>query len=229
MREMNEDKRCWGLLRRRSCLMPTWRGWVLGLLGFILVAVLVVREVHPFLAVNHPVDSKAMVIEGWLPDYALEVVVREFNRGNYEKLYVTGGPIEWGAPLSEYKTYAQRGAAILLKMGLSTNVIQAVPGPHVRQDRTYAAAVAFHQWLVQNGVPLKEVNLMSLGPHARRSWLLFEKGLGKDVMVGVTAIPIEDYDERRWWKSSQGVRMLIDESVAYAYARIFFRTPKSEL
>src|SRR6185369_2499744 len=123
MREMIENKRCWGLLRRRVCLMPTWRGWVLGLLGFILVAVLVVRGVHPFLAVNHPVDSKAMVIEGWLPDYAIEVVVREFNRGNYEKLYVTGGPIEWGAPLSEYKTYAQRGAAILLKMGLSTNVI----------------------------------------------------------------------------------------------------------
>jgi len=213
----------WGLLRRRQCLVPTWRGWLALLLGMGILAFVAARTVHPFLALNASQPGGAMVVEGGMPDYALEEAVAEFNRTHYDKLFVTGGPLEHGNFLIEYKTAAELGAARLLKLGLTTNVVQAVPAPWVRQDRTYTAALALKHWLRDHGLSPARFNLISVGPHARRSRLLFEKALGKGVTVGVMAIPSRDYDAARWWRSSQGFRTVTSEAIAYAYARLFFR------
>jgi len=167
-----------------------------------------------------------MVVEGWAPDYALEAVIAEFNRNHYDKLFVTGLPLERGAPLSEYKTYAELSAAILIKMGMSSNVVQAVPAAPVRQDRTYAMATSLKRWMSDHGMAPTKVQIMTLGPHARRSRLIFEKAFGKGVKVGVTAIPSTDFDPAHWWTSSEGVRSVIGEALAYAYARVLFHPPK---
>jgi uncharacterized SAM-binding protein YcdF (DUF218 family) len=82
-----------------------------------------------------------------------------------------------------------------------------------------------HWWREHQMAPTK-VNLITGGPHARRSRLLFEKALGKGVTVGVMAIAANDYDERHWWHFSQGVRIIIDETLAYAYARVLFYPPE---
>lgn len=124
--------------------------------------------------------------------------------------------------MAEYKTFAERGAAVLLKLGVATNVVQAVPAPRVRQDRTYAAALALKNWSREHNVVLTRVQLVTEGPHARRSRLLFAKALGRHVKVGVTAVPVQDYDAEHWWRSSNGVRGVISELVAYGYARLLF-------
>jgi len=215
-----------GLLRRRECLLPTWRGWLLFLLAGLLLTIGAVRKVQSFLAVNDPVAGGALVVEGWAPDYALEEAVTEFRRHHYIRLYVVGVPLERGAPLSEYKTYAELGAATLLKLGLDRDSVQAVPTPAVRQDRTFASALALKQWLQQHNAMPAELNLISLGPHARRSRLLFEEAFGRDVRVGIIALEDRDYDPAHWWKSSQGVRTVTDELIAYGYARLLFRPGK---
>jgi hypothetical protein len=51
---------------------------------------------------------------------------------------------------------------------------------------------------------------------------MFQKALGRSVTVGVIAIPADDYDEKHWWRYSQGVRGIIDEAIAYVYARLLF-------
>jgi hypothetical protein len=211
-----------GLLRRRVCLLPTWRGWLLLLLAGLLLATCAVKKAQSFLAVTDPVTGGALVVEGWAPDYALEEAVTEFRQHHYTKLYVIGVPLEHGAPLSEYKTYAELGAATLLKLGLDRDNVQAVPTPVVRQDRTYASALALKQWLQQHNVMPAELNLISLGAHARRSRLLFEKAFGRDARVGIIALENQDYDPEHWWKSSQGVRTVTDELIAYGYARLLF-------
>ena len=211
-----------GLLRRRVCLLPTWRGWLLLLLAGLLLATCAVKKAQSFLAVTDPVTGGALVVEGWAPDYALEEAVTEFRQHHYTKLYVIGVPLEHGAPLSEYKTYAELGAATLLKLGLDRDNVQAVPTPVVRQDRTYASALALKQWLQQHNVMPAELNLISLGAHARRSRLLFEKAFGRDARVGIIALENRDYDPEHWWKSSQGVRTVTDELIAYGYARLLF-------
>ncbi|HTL58501.1 MAG TPA: hypothetical protein VL361_22630 [Candidatus Limnocylindrales bacterium] len=213
-----------GLLQRRSCLIPTWRGWLLLLLGFIMLAVLARRCAYPFLALTKPVPGGVLVIEGWAQDDVLQVAVSEFRRNHYEKLYVTGGPLDYGSFLSEYRTFAERGAASLVKMGLGTNEVQAVPAPFARQDRTYTAAVALRDWWREHRLAPMKVHLLSEGPHARRSRLLYRQALGKKVDVGITAIESRNYDPRHWWRSSAGVRNVTDEWIAYLYVILFFRT-----
>jgi DUF218 domain len=225
---MEPEKRLWGLVSRRACLVPTWRGWLALGLAFAVAAFAGVREVHPFLAVTDPLPGGALVVEGWATDHALEEAAAEFHRRHYDRLYVTGGPIEWGAPLAEYKTYAQRGAAVLLKLGLSAHEVQAAPAPRVRQDRTYAAAVGLRHWLRDHGVYETKLHVITEGPHARRSRLMFQEAFGPGVKVGITAVPVLDYDERHWWRYSAGVRGVVDEMVAYLYARFLFHPARDQ-
>jgi uncharacterized SAM-binding protein YcdF (DUF218 family) len=217
------DKAFGGLLRRRQCLLPTWRGFTVLVLVLAAVTTFCVLTIHPFLAHNDPLPGGALVVEGWSPDYALESAVVEFRHRQYTKLYVTGGPLEIGAPLSEYKTYAERGAAILLKLGLAPQDLQAVPAPLVVRDRTFASAVALRQWLRDHGSAAGQINLITVGPHARRSRLMYQKAMGADTLVGVIPVLSRDYDPNHWWRSSEGVRTVISEALAYAYARFLFR------
>ncbi|HEV2394122.1 MAG TPA: ElyC/SanA/YdcF family protein [Verrucomicrobiae bacterium] len=210
-------------MKRRQCLAPTWRGCLALALLCVGLAIAAVLEIHPFLAVNDPLPGGLLMVEGWAPDYALEKVVAEVKGGHYEKVYVVGGPLQMGGPLSEYKTYAELGAATLVKLGLNSNQVQAVPAPEVRQDRTYAAAVSLRDWLRAHGISASKIYLISEGPHARRSRLLVERAFGNGVKVGVRSIPSRDYDARHWWRYSAGVRSVVDEAVAYVYARVFFR------
>ena len=226
---MNKERHCWGLLRRRQCLVPTWRG---GLLLFLLAVGLFwvgLNGIHPFLAVNAPVEGGDMVVEGWMADYALKEALQEFQKGGRSRLYVTGSPLDAGAPLSEYRSYAELGAAVLAKFGAETNALQAVPAPRVKQDRTYASAIALKRWLEVNGIQCRSLTVVSEGTHARRSRLLFEKAFGPEVQIGIIALTPESYDPKKWWRSSQGVRVVIGEALAYGYARFVFSPKKGIL
>ena len=214
----------WGLLRRRTCWLPTLRGWLLLLILFGTVLIFGFRNANTFLAVNDPMPDGVLVVEGWSPDYALETAKSKAQESPNHILYVVGGPLEHGAPLSEYKTYAELGAATLLRMGMSQDTVQAVPAPYVRRDRTYAAAIALRNWFRHRGDVPGAINLISMGAHARRSRLMFEKAFGSGTRVGVMDIADRDYDPRHWWKSSQGVRSVLDEMIAYGYARFLFST-----
>lgn len=216
----------WGLFRRRPVWFPTVRGWLMLVVLAALLGVAVLRGAYPFLAVNAPVRDGVLVVEGWLPDYALEAAMAEFKRHPYERLYVTGGLLDAGGFLSEFKTYAQLGAATLRKLGMREDQMEAVPAPLVRQDRTYVSAVALKKWLQEHGRAHRRMHVISQGPHARRTRLLFEKAMGDEVTIGITAVEDRDFDPKKWWAGSYGVRAMVDEAVAYGYARLLFR-PKS--
>jgi uncharacterized SAM-binding protein YcdF (DUF218 family) len=223
---MDEKRPCLGLLRRRQILLPTWRGWLLLVLVGGGLALLAMLEVGPFLSVTDPAPGGVLVVEGWGSDYMLKATITEFRHNHYSKVFVTGIPLERGEPLSEYKNMAFIGAATLVKLGLSTNDVQAVPTPKTRRDRTYAMALSLKHWLRSHGPAPTRVTLVTGGPHARRSRLLYQMALGEGITVGVIAVPPEDYDERSWWHSSAGVRSIIGETLAYAYARLLFHPPK---
>jgi hypothetical protein len=226
---MDERRRlhCWGMVCHRECLVPTWRGWV-GLLLILLVgAALVVRNAESFLAVTDSKPGGILVVEGWASDYVLRDAIAEFRRHQYSKVYVTGVPIDSGSMLVAYKSFAELGAVRLIKLGLSTNVVQAVPAPSVRRDRTYDTAVALRDWFEARHLSCPSpVNVLTEGPHARRSRLLFEEALGSRVTVGIIAAPPGNYNSSRWWRSSAGVRNVLGEALAYIYARFFFWPPR---
>ena len=212
----------WGLVRRRESWSLTWRGRFLLLAVFLGLVVITGMRLPFFLAVNAPITADVLVVEGWAPDYALRAAISEFRQHPYTRIYVTGGPLQSGAPLSEYKTYAGLGTAIIVRLGFGAESVQAVPAPAIRKDRTYASALALKSWLHEHGVAARRLNVISVGSHARRTRLLFEKAFGNEANVGMIAIEDRDYDPNQWWKSSAGVRSVIDELIAYAYARFLF-------
>jgi hypothetical protein len=222
---MKPGKHTWSLVKRRELLIPTVWGWaVLLLLGAGLI-VLVVRETHPFLTVNDPVPSKILVIEGWLPDYALKQTLAEFDRGQYNRILVTGGPISSGTFLCGYTNWAELGAATLVRLGAGTNSVEAVPAAGVVRDRTYASAVALRAWFHRHQISDTSFNIMTMADHSRRSRLLFTEALGREYRVGVISIENTDYSPSQWWKSSEGVRTVVGEMLAYGYARFLFWPP----
>ena len=57
---------------------------------------------------------------------------------------------------------------------------------------------------------------------ARNGQVTAQLALGKRYQVGVISCPDEGYDPSHWWKSSRGVRQIVDELVAYVYAKFLF-------
>lgn len=210
----------WGLIKRKETWVLAWRGWFL-LLGFLIVTLaLLAVSIHPFLAMTRPVHGDILVIEGWMPDSALEVIALLLEQ-DYDLVVTTGGPLEKGSHFAEFSTSAELTAASLRELGIDRHLVVAVAAPPTTRDRTYTSALALKDWLRRSPSPVKSLDVYSLGAHARRTRLLFQKALGDDVGVGVIAAD-PDYDVDHWWSSSKGVRTVVGEVVAYLYARFLF-------
>ncbi|MBX3744460.1 MAG: YdcF family protein [Verrucomicrobiae bacterium] len=174
--------------------------------------------VHPFLAPHQPVHARFLVVEGWVPDYVVEAAFEEFRQGRYERIFTTGGPLERGSRLLEHGSYPAVAAATLHHLGLPTNAIVAVEAPPADRNRTYTSALSFRDYCLDHGIELSSINLVSLGTHARRSGLCFQRALGPSIQVGLIAVPNREYDPNRWWAFSEGLKSVAGELVALAYA-----------
>lgn len=212
-----------GLLQRRECLVPTWRGWLVLLLVVGLILACALRFTCVFLTVHDPIPSGALVVEGWVPPDTAREVLAEFQRGSYTGLYVTGGPIEPDSPLADYGSYAELTADVLRRVGADAAVVHAVPSPQAARDRTYSTAVALRAALREASPPVSSLTLMTGATHSRRSRLLFAKAFGSDMRIGTIALKERDFDPARWWANSAGFRTVVGESIAYLYARFLFR------
>jgi uncharacterized SAM-binding protein YcdF (DUF218 family) len=217
------SQKLWGILIRKERWALSLRGrLILAFLGFS-TAVLVLVTAEPFLAETHRVNSNILVVEGWIHEYAIRDAVEEFTRGSYQRVFTTGGPIIGsGHYINDYHTSASVGADQLKKLGVPSQVVQMVPSRVMNRDRTYASAVALREWFREHDMTVNSLNVLTEDTHARRTHLLFEKALGKNVTIGVIAVPNPDYDARRWWKYSEGVKDVVSEGIAYLYARLFF-------
>ena len=120
----------WGLCERRVCRTFTLRGWLFLLSLVALALASVGAALRPFLSKSQLVQARVLVVEGWLPDYALQLAVNEFREKGYERLIVTGGPLEIGTWLFEYKTDADVGAAVLKRLGFDTKKLISIPGEY---------------------------------------------------------------------------------------------------
>lgn len=218
--------RCFWLLRRRQVWLPTWRGWLLVLVLVFSAGYGGLHGIHPFLASNRPVASEILVVEGWVPDYALKRGLDLSVEGKYTLLLLAGGTVRGEVNPEPGDTYAHMAMKRLKRIGGDLPHVRMVPSPELlsqpERDRTYASAVAVREWLKEQKVTVRSINVLTKGPHARRSRLLFEKAFGPGVEVGVIAIPDREYDPSAWWRYSEGVKEVLSEGAAYLYARLLF-------
>lgn len=213
---------CWGLLRRQECWRLSPKARLITLLAVVSGLVFVFFGVHPFLAENARVGGDYLVIEGWIPDYALEEGLREFREHPYRGVLTVGCQMTEGIDIDPGDNYAEAAAKRLERLGLDPVKVQAVPSDEVSRNRTYLSAVALRDWFEKQAIPVKAIDVVTLGTHARRSRLLVDKAFHGTIAVGVIAVVDREYDPSRWWESSEGVREVIGESIAYLYARLLF-------
>lgn len=216
-------RRLFGLFTRRERWGLSTRG--AGVLLALVTAIVATFffGVYPFFAVTERVETKVMIVEGWIDTYAIRAAANEVKAEHYEKVFTTGGPVHgMGGYTNDYNTAASVGASLLRGMGVTEPLLQMVPSRVSARDRTFSSAQALRSWCAEHNVALHAVNVVTEDVHARRTRLLFQKALGDEVRVGVIAVPNPDYDARHWWKYSEGVRAVLGECIAYVYARFFF-------
>jgi len=221
-------RRCFGLLTRREKWVLSWRGRFAVWGGLVLLGLIGVLNVHSFLAVTDRVDAKYLVIEGWVPNYALEESIAEFKSKSYVKIFTVGADPLTGKNIEEGDSIALEAYERLKWMGVSPDSMQAVPAHIKYRNRTFQSAAALRLWIEKNHEPVTSLNLVTVGPHARRSRLLFEEAFDGKARVGIISVTNREYDPKRWWKYSEGVKDVISEGVAYVYARFFFHPGKSD-
>lgn len=218
-----DRKRFFGTFSHRDRWGLTRRGWLLAALMLTVAGIMIVLTVYPFLAHTERVDSKVLVVEGWVHEYAVRAAVKEFQTGAYEAVVATGGPVEGsGGYTNDFNTSASVGADLLKKNGLPAGVLSMAPSRVMDRDRTYGSAVALKNWIDQHQVNVTGLNIITENVHARRSRLLFQRAFGNKVRLGVIAVQNPDYDPAHWWRYSQGLKDIVSEGCAYLYAKFFF-------
>ena len=220
---MSVAKKFVGLLSRRERWGLSLRGWLILIFGSVLTAIVVGRNVQPFLAQTQRADTKILVVEGWVHEYVIRAAVAEFTNGNYQVVYATGGPIVGTDGFTnDFNTSASVGAERLVKFGAPGDRVQMVPSHVAGRDRTYSSALALRDWFRVHHVSAAAINVLTEDAHARRTRLLFAKAFGPETVVGIISVPDPDYEPDHWWRYSEGVREVLGESIAYLYARIWF-------
>ncbi len=220
-----------GLLVRKE-------SWRLSGLGRLIVAIAaaglvtwIFLGIFPFLAITARVDTDTLVVEGWVHKAAIRMAVQEFKSGSYQHLFTTGGPVVGnGGYVNDYQTAASVGADLLKKFGVPAESVQMVPSREMDRDRTYSSAVALRNWFRDHDIRVRSFDILTEDLHARRTRLLFQEAFGDTVKVGIISIPNPDYDQKHWWRYSEGVESALGETVAYLYAKFFFwpASPKDE-
>jgi hypothetical protein len=77
--------------------MKVWRYIFLSLILFSFVLTgLNLKRYYCFLAQDKRVICNALLLEGWLPDYAIENAIQEFHTGSYRHIITTGFPYKIG-------------------------------------------------------------------------------------------------------------------------------------
>lgn len=211
-----------GLLEQRERWSLSSRGWMALFLCGTVFILLLVAGVHPFLAITDRTETQFLVVEGWVPNYALEESIAEFKTKPYHLMFTVGCDILNGVNVESGDNHATYAVRRLSWLGMNPDLVQPVASPTLYRNRTYASAVALREWIDQHRLPVTSFNLVTVGVHARRSRLLFQKAFAGKAQIGIIAVEDREYDPKRWWQYSEGVKEVISEGTGYLYAKLFF-------
>jgi uncharacterized SAM-binding protein YcdF (DUF218 family) len=202
--------------RRRTIPCPTWTCW------FCLIAILVLSVYacfffgESFLAETDRAPADTLVVEGWIGRNGLRAAAGEFWRGGYLYIVAAGG-LTSGFWEDQPQSYAEMAANELIRLGIPRERVTVATSEKTERYRTFESAVAVRRTLHLAGIKPKGLNIFTLGPHARRSVMVFKKVNWDVEKIGVIGWCPPEYQKERWWESSERSKELINEAVGYLY------------
>lgn len=173
-----------------------------------------VLSVHDFLAVNRPIGSGLLIIEGWLPPWALDQVHDIVASGHYSQIVFVeypGSPTFPEARLSDHRSLR----AELGNQQAPVITVRFAPSGH----KTYSGALAVKSWSDTQATRVRTADVVTVGVHARKSNFLYRKVLEQDTIeVGIIAAKPRDYDANLWFLSLRGIWLVGRNIVGYSYS-----------
>jgi hypothetical protein len=97
---------------------------------------------------------------------------------------------------NDHSSDAELAKRNLLAMGLDTNSVVDIPDSETLLNRTLTSARTFRNWTDSTHIEIKGVNIVTLGSHARRTLMIYQKVLQNNKNVGVISVP--DFRERHF-------------------------------
>ena len=90
---------------------------------------------------------------------------------------------------NNFNSNAELARNRLMSMGIDSSLIIAVPGKKAKINRTLTSALAFRDWLNTSDIDVKGINIISVGTHARRTWMTYNKILNEKNVIGIISLP----------------------------------------
>jgi hypothetical protein len=167
-----------------------------------------------FFSLTRRVPAEVLVVEGWVGDDGMSAAAAEFVRGGYMYIVATGGETDQREHPSNYAEFAEQA---LIRRGIPKDKIIIAPTGEIDHERTFKSAVAAWRALQKKGIHSKDINVLTLGPHARRSRLVYAKVFAPAARVGVIAWVPSNYETAPWWRSRSRTKCFLKEIVGYPF------------
>jgi hypothetical protein len=173
-----------------------------------------------YFSLTRRAPSDVLVVEGWIGRDSIRAAAQEFQQRHYLYLVATGGLISEKRDF-ERPSYAEVAAAELINAGVPVDRVIVAPTGQIERERTFVSAVAVWQALRARGMRPTALNVFTLGPHARRSRLVYEKVNAGETKVGVIGFTPPSYKLSPWWESKSRATCLLKEVVGYPFELLF--------
>jgi hypothetical protein len=206
------------LFKPKTIWLPTWQGWILLCLLLAGFLVTIFSNIHRFLAVtNRVAGADILVMEAWVPEVVVQAAVKEFKEGGYQLLLISD--------LREHDDRDGRSQDVrklsvinrIISLGIPRDRIIECFGPATYDHRSAAMAIAVRDALQQGGITSKGLNVIAPAAHARKTWLVYQRVLVSETQTGCVAVPTEDYDSARWWRTTTGAKWVITNGISWLY------------
>jgi hypothetical protein len=220
---MNLPSRRLGLVERRPIRWRILRGWFFALLLLGIPVVWLCGSGESYFSLTRRLPAEVLVVEGWIGSEGVHAAATEFEQHGYQYLVATGGLTEEPRDRSNYAAIAEQE---LVRSGVPVGRIIVAPTGQIERQRTFESAVAAWQALQSRGIAPHLLNVFTLGPHARRSRLVYEKVYSPGTQVGVIAWVPSDYDVEPWWRSKARTKCLLKETIGYPF-EVFLNSGRS--
>src|SRR5271165_2784740 len=219
------------IVRSRSSFLVNlrtirWRillGSACVLLAVIPGVIWLCRSGESYFSLTRRLPAEVLVVEGWLGFYGYDGILAaasEFKQGHYQYIVATGGLREKQNG-QDPRNYAEMAEQALVRFGVPRDRVIAAPTEGIERERTFKSAVAAWQALRDRGIRPLALNVFTLGPHARRSQLVYEKVFWPDSQVGVVAWAAPSYDTEPRWRDRTRIKCLLKETVGYPFEVLF--------